>query len=695
MKKEKSKEGLEVFKEEAAELLLELESALLELEDHPGDADLISRVFRALHTIKGSGAMFGFDDVSSFTNDLETAFEHVRDGKIPVTRELIDLTLGARDLIREMIFSQRDEPVDQGEIKKILSTLKTLVPDTPGHLSEQGGDREDVPAQDPAGPAITYRIRFRPSKNVFARGVNVIPLFNELKELGPCRVMAQTENIPELKDMDPEACYTYWDIVLTTDKGENAIKDVFIFVDDEDGVLLVETLAGENAGLGEEDHNALREVLVEQGSLRTEELRDALSDRKRRLLAQEEAGGEVPAPGTRKRRWDDTGTSIRVASDKLDVLADLVGELVTVQARLTQIAATRNDPEVLKVSEEVERLTEDLRDNTMSIRMVPVGSTFKKFRRLVRDLSADLGKEIQLTTKGGETELDKTVIERLSDPLVHLIRNCVDHGIEEPAQRKAAGKPVQGTVHLSAEHSGGNVLIHITDDGKGLDYDAVLERAVAMGLAVEGQDISEKEACAMILAPGFSTAREVTNVSGRGVGLDVVKKAIDSLGGEIEIQSTAGHGMSVTLRLPLTLAIIEGLLVKISEEFFVIQLSAVEECIELENSSGNGQNNAQIVNIRGKAVPYIRLRDRFGVPGERPALEQVVITNIDGQHVGFTVDSVVGENQTVIKSLGRFYKDIEGVSGATILGDGTVALIIDCQMLFRAALKEEALGNSA
>jgi two-component system chemotaxis sensor kinase CheA len=377
-----------------------------------------------------------------------------------------------------------------------------------------------------------------------------------------------------------------------------------------------------------------------------------------------------------------------VAAHKLDDLMDLVSQLVTAQARLSRTASVHDDPVLLSIAEEVERLTAELRDKTMSIRMLPIGTAFGKFRRLFRDLSKDLGKEIELITEGAETELDKTVIERLGDPLVHLIRNSLDHGIETPGVRVAAGKPRKGMVRLAAVHSGAHVLIEVSDDGAGMDREAIRAKAVEKGMIVENADLPDNELYSLIFAPGFSTARKVSSVSGRGVGLDVVKRAIEALRGTIEISSRKGAGTTITLKLPLTLAIIDGLLVRIGEQHFVLPLSFVKECVELAgNGNGNGRH---IANVRGELVPYIRLREQFGIEGERPAIEQIVITEASGSRTGFVVDHVIGDNQTVIKNLGKVYQNVEGLSGATILGDGSVALILDVPRLVQTAEREES-----
>jgi len=360
---------------------------------------------------------------------------------------------------------------------------------------------------------------------------------------------------------------------------------------------------------------------------------------------------------------------------------DLVGEMVTAQARLNQKASELNNSDLTLITEEIERLVAGLRDNTMSLRMLQIGVTFSSFKRLVRDLSAELGKEIILTTDGGETELDKTVIERLNDPLVHIIRNSIDHGIENPEVRKQAGKPAQGTINLSARHTGAHVAIQISDDGAGLDTQVIRAKALEKGLITLDENLTEKEIFQLIFAPGFSTAKSVTDVSGRGVVMDVVKINVESLHGTIEIESRKGKGTTITLKLPLTLAIIDGLMVNIGDDYFILPLSSVEECVELDKKKADKIKGRNILNVRGEVVPYIRLRDQFEIESEKPELEHMVITEVSGERIGFVVDNVIGGHQTVIKSLGPAFKDIQDVSGATILGDGTVALILDVNKL--------------
>jgi two-component system chemotaxis sensor kinase CheA len=415
--------------------------------------------------------------------------------------------------------------------------------------------------------------------------------------------------------------------------------------------------------MSEDDYNRLLKTVAERGDLLKEGFIIKTKKGRKRGKMQSISGNPVETVRTPLNRQSvEAMSSIRVRSNKLDKLVDLVGEMVTLQARLSQAVSQRADPELLMISEEVERLTEELRENTMSIRMVPMGTTFGRYQRLVRDLSKELGKEVQLITEGGETELDKSVIEKLNDPLVHIIRNSIDHGIESPDERKASGKPARGNLRLSASHEGAFVIIKVEDDGSGLDPEAIRQRAVERGLLLDKTELSEKDVLSLIFQPGFSTSNVITDVSGRGVGLDVVKRNVEALRGMVEIENTNGNGTTIVLKLPLTLAIIEGLLVSVSEWLFVIPLPSVQECIELTREESKKANGKHLVNVRGNLVPYIRLREQFSVTGEPPAIEQIVITGHDNNRVGFVVDHVVGEHQTVIKSLGKLYQNITRIS---------------------------------
>jgi two-component system chemotaxis sensor kinase CheA len=682
----------EAYRQEAFELLSELETSLLELEETPDDNELIGRVFRALHTIKGSGAMFGFDAIAAFTHEVETVFDLVRNDRMKVTKTLIDLTLSARDLIRAMLEDSEGGADTSIEAEEVIGSLKELVPAPNTKEVDEPQPAASSP-KDAGGSMATYRIFLRMRPDIFSKGTNPILLLNELGSLGECEVFAHTETIPELEDFNPEECWTTWDVFLTTDLGTDAIRDVFIFVEDE---CEVEIELIDEPGVLDQDTPPVKlgEILRDRGYVENEDLLQVLGKQKRIGELLVDSGlvkqGQVEAALLeqehikkirKKQQQEDKSTGIRVPAEKLDVLVNLVGEMVTVQARLSQTAGSLGHAGLLSISEEVERLTAELRDNAMSIRTVPIGTTFSKFKRLVRDLSNELGKDIALVTEGAETELDKTVIERLNDPLVHLIRNCIDHGIERPQAREEAGKARGGTVRLSAVHSGANVLISIEDDGAGLDIEAIRAKAVERGLIAGDSEMSEKEIYSLIFAPGFSTARQVTSVSGRGVGMDVVKRSIDALRGTIDISSRRGIGTTITLRLPLTLAIIDGLLVQVGGGRFVLPLSIVEECVDLSREDVARAHGRQLIHVRGEIVPYIRLRDRFKVNGRMPEVEQVVITDSSGGRVGFAVDRVIGEHQTVIKNMGTMYRNVDAISGATILGDGGVALIVDVPKL--------------
>jgi two-component system chemotaxis sensor kinase CheA len=697
----------EAYREEALELLNELEESLLELEDNRSDKEIISRVFRALHTIKGSGAMFGFDEIASFTHDVENIYELLRDGKADVTKPLIDLTLEARDHMRLLLDAgSGGEPADEEEGNRILAALKATLPaeTLAGESIEARAEEQKIEeTYQLSGQEMTYRVFFRPHQNILLKGINPLFMLDDLRALGRNHIMAYLSEIPEIEEISPEASYIYWDILLTTDRPASDIRDVFMFVEDE-AEISIDLIDEGGLISGEADYKKLGEILIERGDLKQDDIEAVLGGRKllgemivdsgiappmavKSALAEQEFVKDV----RKKRRALDQASTVRVPAEKLDRLVDLVGEMVTMQARLTQIAFGRKDPLLTSVSEEVERLTAELHDSAMNIRMVPIGSTFSKFRRLVRDLSSDLERDINLIMEGAETELDKTVIDKLNDPLVHIIRNSIDHGIEKPSEREAAGKHRQGTIKISALHSGSDVLIKIQDDGAGIDTKAVFRKASDLGLASQDHELTEHEIFNVLFQPGFSTATKVSSVSGRGVGMDVVKRSVESLRGTVECSSRKGLGTTITLRIPLTLAIIEGLLIKVAESFFVMPLLAVEECVELSTIDAHEEYGRSLVDVRGELVPYIRLRQKFAIDGERPALEQVVIIRHEDKRIGFSVDEVVGEHQTVLKSLSRVYKNIRAISGATILGNGTVALILDLPKLIEDAEYDEAL----
>lgn len=685
----------EVFKEEARELLTVLENDLLNLENNPEDVELIGSVFRAMHTIKGSGAMFGFDNVVEFTHNVETAYELVRNGKLPVDKQLVDLTLSACDTICQMIDEFPSEKYETAEAQRIVDAFRNIV----GGKNEFGKEVCATPAPTTPGDlgSATYRIRFRPHSDIYANGTNPLLLFSELYGMGAFTISAEKTLIPGLEEIDPERCYTDWEMTLTTDRGINAIQDVFIFVE-ADCDLQIERL---DEQLRKSDSpEELGEILVEKHEISEAKLDKGVRSQTRGELRERSGAGgpgevqttpaeqEVLHGLQHKKVAGEQAASIRVPAAKLDSLVNMVGEMVTVQSRLSRIANDQGHAQMIQVAEDVERLVTELRDVAMSIRMVPIETTFNKYKRLVRDLARELKKDVAFVTQGGETELDKTVIERLNDPLVHLIRNAVDHGIERSDARERLGKPRQGTISISAIHSGAHVLIRIEDDGAGLDVAAIRAKAVEKGLIPEDAAADERELYSLIFHPGLSTTKEVTNISGRGVGMDVVKQNIEALQGSIEIESRRGAGTAITLKLPLTLVIIDGLLVSIGNDRFVLPLASVEECVELKRSSlDDGQN---LATIRGELVPYLVLRDFLQIKGKHPEIEQIVTTVIDRRRVGFVVDRVIGQHQTVVKSLGRVYRNVEEISGATILGDGRVALILDLSKLVAKAERSGA-----
>jgi len=696
------------FLEEAAELLSQLEDTLLELEASPSDAELINKAFRAMHTVKGSSAMFGFESVSHFTHEVENMLDRCRNGEIRVDRDFIGLTLKARDHIRRLLEFELPPPEVVDEGKPILESIFSRLGDVAATVLGAVESLVTAPPSPPPSPASspapveraresgTWRIAFKPAADIFKDGTKVLNLLEELGDMGEATIYPHLAEVPSLLEIDPERCYCAWDIVLTTDKDRNAIRDVFIFVEDR-AVVGVEPVATPSGPPGEAKR--LGEIIVERGLVDRSTLGKVLGSRKKigealiesQLVSKSEIESALLEQDHLKKlqeRKEASGASIRVPSEKLDSLVDLVGELVTLQARLSQTALGQEDGILGSISEQFERLISQLRDNTMSIRMLPIGSTFNKFRRVVRDLSIELGKEAELVTEGAETELDKTVIERLGDPLVHIIRNSLDHGIELPDQRAAIGKPRAGTIRLAARHSGAYVLIQVSDDGNGLDLEAIRRKGQDRGLIAAGQELSDTELFQLIFAPGFSTAKAITTVSGRGVGMDVVKREIDALGGSVQLDSKSGRGTLVTLKLPLTLAIIEGLLVQIGGEFYVIPLSSVDGCIEISRDELAKLGERRILSYRQELVPFAPLRGWFASEGEEPAISQIVIVQAMDTKVGFVVDQVVGDYQTVIKPLGRMFRDVEGLSGATILGDGTVALILDINRLALAVQKE-------
>jgi two-component system chemotaxis sensor kinase CheA len=686
---------LDTFRTEAEEHLIALEESLLEMEDSPNDKDLIAKSFRAMHTIKGSGGMFGFNDLSAFTHHLETAFDRIRNGHYSVTPELISIMLDSKDHIAGMLEKTEQSNVQALVGQSLLTRLNAVIPSDDSGSSQSAENTPSTQSgEQKPSPETPFRIRFTPCASAFVDGFDVLPILNELISFGTCHVSTLQQGVPALKDLDAESSYLSWDIILTSEQSIDTIKDTFIFVSD-DWQVSVEVVDDDLSDVEHFTH--IGEILVERGLISSGEVDQVLTAKSKTgellvesgLVSQADidialAEQKVLREAKERKGRDSSDAIVRVPAARLDILMNLVGELVIVQARMDQLAQSLDDDEMKSVSEDLDRLTIDLRDNTFSIRMLPIGTTFGRFRRLVRDLSRDLGKEIRLETEGADTELDKMVLDRLGDPLVHLIRNSIDHGIENPDIREAAGKDRTGTIHLSAQHAESHVVILIKDDGAGLNTDVIRAKALERGLITGSSELTADEVNNLIFEAGFSTAEKVSDVSGRGVGMDVVKRSIHDLGGQVSLQSEHGKGSTIKIILPMTLAIIEGLMVSVADERYVLPLSAVEECVELHEDLENQSSGKRLIEIRGELVPYMRLREWFDVSGKIPPIEQIVVTRMGDRRFGFSVDEVIGQYQTVIKRLGKVYEGTTGLAGATILGDGSVAMILDTARLIEA-----------
>ncbi|MFF0951264.1 chemotaxis protein CheA [Rhizobium leguminosarum] len=669
-----------VFRTEAAECLEAIEAGLLDLTHQLDNKDLVDAVFRGLHTLKGSGAMFGFEALAAFTHHCETAFDRVRKGEVAATSELVAAVLAAQDHMRALV----DQPdADHGDTgHRLLAQLQAAV-----------GGREAAPAaalaavsvpaavRDAAAKKNSWRIRFSLPANSMANGTNPLGLLDELRDLGECTVRANTSAIPPLDALAPTELHISWDVTLTSEQDRSAIDDVFIFVLD-DMELSVEEISGQAAATAApvEEKAAPAPVVASAAPVPPATVPEF------RPVDAVPAKREAPAAVSQAKAAE----NVRVPAERLDELMDRVGELVIAQSRLSQLASASTDIALRSVSEEIERLSGELRDTMMVLRMVPVATLFSRFRRLVHDLARETGKVIELVTEGESTEVDKTVIERLADPLVHLVRNSIDHGLETPADRLASGKTEAGTVTLSARQAGGEVIISIKDDGRGINRERVRAKAESSGLIQPGQPLSDSELLQLIFAPGFSTAAAITNLSGRGVGMDVVKKTVEALRGAIDIVSVPGQGSEVSLRIPLTLAIIDGLLVRVGSGRYVIPLSAVEECLELSLEEDLRSRGRSFISLRDSLVPFLRLRDLFRT-GTKPDVHQkVVVISTGTERVGLVVDQIIGDHQTVIKSMSKLHNNVATFSGATILGDGSVALILDVGHLVAAGQQQEA-----
>ncbi|WP_312947717.1 chemotaxis protein CheA [Agrobacterium sp.] len=657
---------IQVFRTEAAELFEQIESGLLDLLHDLSDQDQIDAVFRGLHTLKGSGAMFGFEALAAFTHHCETAFDRVRKGEVPATSELIAAVLAAQDHMRALVENPLGVPGDIGD--KLLAKLHDAVGE--GNRGSVTHVPAAVKAAQPAPKpkATTWNVSFRLPINAMANGTNPLGLLDELDELGECEIVADLSKVPSLDVLNPSDLHVGWSVTLTTEQPKSAIEDVFIFVMDDMEINIRQV----------EDTAEVEETPVVEEVLQT---------------PAKVAPAAAPVQNDAKNAK--ANENVRVPAERLDELMDRVGELVIAQSRLSQLAGGSADILLRSVSEDVERLSGELRDTMMVLRMVPIAQLFGRFRRLIHDLARETGKHIELVTEGESTEVDKGVIERLADPLVHLVRNSCDHGLETPEERIAAGKPAIGTITLVARQSGGDVTISIRDDGRGINRDRVRAKAESSGIIAANAVLADQELLQLIFQPGFSTAAQVTNLSGRGVGMDVVKRSVEALRGTINVTSTTGVGSEISLAIPLTLAIIDGLLVRVGTGCYVIPLSAVEECLELSPEEDLRSRGRSFISLRESLVPFIRLRDLFRTGTPPDQFQKVVVVSTGSERVGLVVDQIIGDHQTVIKAMSKLHHDVSTFSGATILGDGSVALILDVGHLVAAGQHQEAQLRAA
>lgn len=659
-------QALQTFIVEARELLQAMEQSLLQLESDPGDQDAIGAIFRAAHTIKGSAGLFGLASIVGFTHIVEDVLDRLRDGSVAVDAALIALLLKCGDHMLELIdvvASRGETPtpaaLERGEtLREALSDYQPL----------RTATADVVPAavHDDGGADVLWHISLRFGVDVFRNGMDPLSFLRYLDTLGQMvQVTTLTDSIPALEHWDPESCYLGFEIDLRSTASHATLNEVFDFVRDDCDVHIraVDETPESSVAIGSD-----LTAQVEPG------LAPASPQRQ-------------PANSEAKTR---DGSYVRVNADKLDELINLVGELVIASAGASLLARSCNNDPLQEATSTVSGLVEEILDGALHLRMIPIGDTFNRFRRVVRDVSQELGKDIELIISGAETELDKTVVEKIGDPLMHLLRNAMDHGIESADARRAAGKSSKGHLSLNAYHDSGSIVIEIADDGAGLNRDRILEKAQERGLVASGAVLTDQEVYNLIFEAGFSTAEAVTNLSGRGVGMDVVKRNITLLRGTVDLDSRPGQGTVVRIRLPLTLAIINGFLVGIDQSTYVIPLDMVQECVELDDRQRQSSRDQGYLDLRGEVLPLVDLRDHFSHEGPAARRQNVVVVRYAEHKAGLVVDDLHGEFQTVIKPLGKLFGALRGISGSTILGSGAVALILDVPALLNQIVQLEA-----
>jgi len=655
----------QTFIVEARELLQAMEQSLLQLESEPGDQDAIGAILRAAHTIKGSAGLFGLASIVGFTHIVEDVLDRLREGSVAVDAALIALLLKCGDHMLELVevVANRGEVPTPAALERGEALREALSAYQPMRTATARVETAEV--ADDAAVEVLWHISLRFGVDVFRNGMDPLSFLRYLETLGQLiQVATLTDSIPPMDSWDPESCYLGFEIDLRSTASHASLNEVFDFVRDDCDVHISAV---------DEAPDSTQAPAGEPGTQAEPSLVTAAPQRL--------------ATGEAKSR---DGNYVRVNADKLDELINLVGELVIASAGANLLARSCNNDPLHEASSTVSGLVEEILDGALHLRMIPIGDTFNRFRRVVRDISQELGKDIELSISGAETELDKTVVEKIGDPLMHLLRNAMDHGIESADARRAAGKSAKGHLSLNAYHDSGSIVIEIADDGAGLNRDRILQKAQERGLVASGAVLTDQEIYNLIFEAGFSTAEAVTNLSGRGVGMDVVKRNITLLRGTVDLDSRPGQGTVVRIRLPLTLAIINGFLVGIDQSTYVIPLDMVQECIELDEQQRQSSRDTGYLDLRGQVLPLVHLRDHFSHEGPASRRQNVVVVRYAEHKAGLVVDDLLGEFQTVIKPLGKLFGALRGISGSTILGSGAVALILDVPVLLNQIVQLEA-----
>ncbi len=700
----------QVFFEECFEGLEAMESGLLDLNTGDIDSEVINTIFRGAHSIKGGSGTFGFSAVADFTHIMETLLDQMRDGRRPVTQPAVDVLLGSVDCLRAMLTAiQSDDPIDSvavvvyqsaleielnGSVKESSSSISQEIT---GAVEEEGLSEEVCNEDETAEQG--WRIAFSPYLDLLKTGNDPVRLFRELAELGEYTASVNTRDIPDFDDIDPEECNLSWTLKLLSQCTIEEINEIFSWVEGDcelDIQALIKKEAKSIPPSKQIKSEPVIESLVSSPAPTDISLVNIQQPTNATNTPRVDAGGELLID-----RRSGGSSSIRVDTAKIDALINIVGEVVITQSMLGLVGENFSMDQLAQLKRglsQLERHTRDMQQSVMNIRMLPINFVFSRFPRLVHDISAKLNKKIDLKLVGESTEVDKAVVELINDPLVHLIRNSLDHGIEMPADRIAAGKPEIGTIELKAYHRGGHIVIEIIDDGRGLDKNKLISKAIEKGLINENSILNDKQAFELIFMPGFSTAESVTDISGRGVGMDVVRKNIQALGGNIEILSELGKGTTISIHLPLTLAIIDGQSVAVGEETYIVPLVSIIESVNItEDILNKVAGKGETFRLRNQYIPIIRMHEIFNVqPKNKIRSNEGVIVVVERQGVlcGLFVDELLGPHQVVVKSLEANYRRVEGVSGATILGDGSVALILDVPGLVRLSNRQLSTNTS-